>query len=386
MTLPLRAKVVPLVLALACLWPNVGLTSPAEQPLESKAATVTLTAVASRRLVRELELPAELAAFRSIALYPKAQGFVEWIGVDRASRVRQGEELVRLVAPELAAHVAEADAKIQMARAQRIEAEAKYAADQATYRRLRAAAKTPGVVAGNDVELAQHAAEAGQARAAAWSESEKAARDTAQAVRATESYLKVTAPFDGIITERNVNEGSLAGPGGPAAAMPMLRLDETSRLRLVVPLPESEVGNFAIGEQSSFGVSAYPGIGFAGVIRRPAGTLDVKTRTMPVELDVDNADGRLAPGMYALVRWRSQRRRDTLWVPASAIATTTERSFVIAVRDGKAVWVDVKRGATVANQVEVFGALTADDRVVQRGTDELRSGTPIRAADPSKGP
>ncbi|MBI3892445.1 MAG: efflux RND transporter periplasmic adaptor subunit [Candidatus Wallbacteria bacterium] len=194
----------------------------------SNAPMVTVTGVVSRRMEREFELPAELAAFRSVALYPRTQGFVDWIGVDRASKVRQGEELMRLVAPELAAQVAEADAKSQMAHAQRIEAEAKQAGEQATYRRLQAAGRTPGVVAANDVENAQHTAEAARARAEAWNESEKAARDAARAVCATESYLRILAPFDGTIVERNVHEGSLSGP---AAATPVLRIEETARLR-----------------------------------------------------------------------------------------------------------------------------------------------------------
>lgn len=341
---------------------------------DSVAPTVHVTPVVSKTLVRDLDLPGELAAFRTVALYPKVQGFVEWIGVDRGSRVRKGEELVRLQAPELAAQASEAEAKVQMVRAQGLETEAKYAADQATYRRLKAASKTPGVVSGNEVEIAQHTAEASLARSQAWRASEKAARDAADAVRNTEGYLKVAAPFDGVVSERNVHEGSLVGPTGTGAAQPMVRVQDVARLRLVVALPESEIGGIVMGDRVVFSVPAQPGVTFSGVVSRKAEAVDVKTRTMPIELDVENADRRIAPGMYAQVKWKSRRPRPTLFVPPSAVVTTTERTFVIAVRDGKTVWVDVKRGATSGHQIEIFGELQAGEKVVARGSDELRAG------------
>jgi multidrug efflux pump subunit AcrA (membrane-fusion protein) len=109
-------------------------------------------------------------------------------------------------------------------------------------------------------------------------------------------------------------------------------------------------------------------------------------RTMPVELDVVNTDGKLAPGMLANVAWTMRRARPSLFVPPSALATTTERTFVVRVRNGVTEWVDVKRGATMGPLVEVFGKLSAGDQVAIRGTDELRAGTRVVAeqAAPAK--
>ncbi|HSQ21012.1 MAG TPA: hypothetical protein VLR92_11640 [Blastocatellia bacterium] len=104
---------------------------------------------------------------------------------------------------------------------------------------------------------------------------------------------------------------------------------------------------------------------------------------MPVELDVDNATRRLAPGMFAQVIWPSKRSQPSLFVPASAVATTTERCFVIRIREGAAEWVDVKRGAAMGNLIEVFGNLEAGDQVATRGSDELREGTHVVAKQAS---
>jgi multidrug efflux pump subunit AcrA (membrane-fusion protein) len=126
-------------------------------------------------------------------------------------------------------------------------------------------------------------------------------------------------------------------------------------------------------------VSAFPGENFFGVVQRISHTLDEKTRTMPVELDVINDSARLAPGMFPEVIWPTTRPRPSLFVPASAIATTTERVFVIRIRNGTTEWVDVKRGVSMGDLVEVFGDLQENDVIATRGTDELRAGIPIVA-------
>jgi membrane fusion protein, multidrug efflux system len=192
----------------------------------------------------------------------------------------------------------------------------------------------------------------------------------------------MVAPFDGVITERNVHTGSLAGPSGAAGAPPMLRLQQVSRLRLVVPVPEGEVAGVSPGVNVTFTVPAFPGEIFAGAVARIGHSIDPRTRTMPVELDVNNPSLRLAPGMLPQVSWPTRRPRPSLLVPASAVTVTTERSFVIRIRDGIAEWVDVTRDASVnqygTDMVEVFGELAPGDRIAVRGTDELRAGTRVQ--------
>jgi membrane fusion protein, multidrug efflux system len=134
----------------------------------------------------------------------------------------------------------------------------------------------------------------------------------------------------------------------------------------------------------TFTVPAFPGEIFAGAVARIGHSIDPRTRTMPVELDVNNPSLRLAPGMLPQVSWPTRRLRPSLLVPASAVTVTTERSFVIRIWDGIAEWVDVTRDASVnqygTDMVEVFGELAPGDRIAVRGTDELRAGTRERRA------
>ena len=205
-----------------------------------------------------------------------------------------------------------------------------------------------------------------------------ASRASVQALKELEGYLTITAPFDGVITERNVHPGYLAGPGS-GSTTPMLRLEQSSRLRLVVAVPEAHVGGIPSGAQVSFTVPAYPGEVFHGKVSRVAHSVDAKTRTMAVELDVGNRDLRLAPGMYPEVLWPVRPSRPSLLVPPASIVTTTERTFVIRIKDGVTEWVTVTRGAVVGNVVEVYGLLKPGDLVVRRGSDELREGTRVKA-------
>jgi membrane fusion protein (multidrug efflux system) len=354
------------------------------------APTVEVTKVASKKLSITTRLPGELQAYEAVAVFPKVTAYVDSISVDRGTRVKSGQLMARLVAPEVAAQRAEAQSKLQAAEAQRAEAEAKLASDQSTYDRMKSASATPGVVAGNDLEIAQKAAEADRARLEALRESAEAAKSALKSITEIEGYLQVRAPFDGIVTERNVHPGSLVGPAtsSSGAAMPMVRVEKTARLRLVVPVPEKYATGINVGSKVEFSVPAFPSQTFAGTIARVAHSVDVKTRTMPVELDVNNADGRLSSGMFPEVLCPVRRTEPTLFVPVTAVARTTEATFVIRIREGNTEWVTIQTGELEGKSIEVFGGLREGDEVAIRGTDELRAGTHVvtkQVAEPATG-
>ncbi|MEK7831453.1 MAG: efflux RND transporter periplasmic adaptor subunit [Acidobacteriota bacterium] len=389
--------------------------SPSTMPTTAAAPppTVNVVTVESHELNRQLRLPGELLPFEDVAIYAKLQSFVEQITVDRGSMVKRGQLLVRLRAPELdtqrreaearvsgmQSQKVEAQARVASIRAQRIEAEAKLSSEEATFKRMKAASATPGVVAGNDLEIAERIIEQARARVQAlieteraaqaqiktFDESERALKEAVTSASNIEAYLRITAPFDGVVTERNAHPGSLAMPTG----MPMLRLQQVSRLRLVVAVPETEVAGINPGAKLNFTLPAFPGETFSGTVARNSRSLDAKTRTMPIELDVANASGKLAPGMFPEIQWPTKRPRPSLFVPPTAIATTTERSFVIRIKDGTTEWVDVKRGASMNQKgidlVEVFGDLASGDTIAARGTDELRAGTKVNTKQPTQG-
>jgi membrane fusion protein (multidrug efflux system) len=346
----------------------------------SAQAPVDVVRVVSKAVERQVKLPGEFQPYLAVSIYAKLAGFVKRVDVDRGSSVKQGQVLVTIEAPEMQAQIVEAQSKAQALGLQRAEAEAKLAGAQSTYDRLKAASATPGVVAENDVVVAQKTAEAAQALVRSYGDSIKAAEAQVQAVKDLEQYLTLKAPFDGIITERNVHPGALVGPG--SGSTPLLKLHQVSRLRLIVAVPEALVGAMVKGARVPFTVPAYPGETFYGVVRLMAHDLDEKTRSMAVELDVKNPDLRLGAGMYPEAQWPVRRPQPSLLVPPTSIVTTTERTFVVRVRNGVAEWVNVSRGARVGDLVEAFGALKEGDTIVRRGTDEIREGAKVNAQPP----
>jgi membrane fusion protein, multidrug efflux system len=329
--------------------------------------------VVAQMLDKTVTIPADLTAYQGVNIHAKVTGFVEDMRVDRGSWVKQGQTLAMLSAPELRAQTLKAEAELQSARARQAEAEARSVSARSSFERLRAAAQTPGVVAGNDVEIAERNLEAAQAQVEAMKSSVTAADAAIRALKDLESYLILRAPFDGVITERHVHPGSLVGPSGT----PVVRIEQLSRLRLTVPVPETYVAGITKGTRVTFSVSAYPGQTFAGVIARPAHSLDMKTRSMLVELDVSNSTQVLAPGMFAEVQWPISRAQASLFVPTTSVVRTSERQFVIRLRNGVAEWVDVRRGQANGNLIEVFGDLREGDVVARRGNDEIRPGTRV---------
>ena len=364
--------------AIAC---GADAPAPVGRPAAPRGPVIIdIVSVVEMPLDVQLSLPGELTAYQSVDVHPRVSGFVRTVAVDRGTRVRRGDLLLTLEAPELVAHRAEAQSKLQAAEAALIAAQARADSDRSTFDRLKLAAATPGVVAGTDVLMAEKAAEASSSQVSGAERSVEASRQALNALREMEGYLRVTAPFDGVVTERNIHPGALVGPNG-AGSSPLLRVVDASRLRLVVPVPERYATALTPGAAIPFAVAAYPGRRFSGTIARVAQAVDVRTRTMAVELDVANAAGALAPGAFCQVQWPVHRTTPSLFVPSSSVGATTDRTFVVRVREGKTEWVDVRTGLTSGTLVEVFGELRAGDTVAMRGTDELRPGTGVQARE-----
>jgi RND family efflux transporter MFP subunit len=146
-----------------------------------------------------------------------------------------------------------------------------------------------------------------------------------------------------------------------------------------VAVPETDVGAIAEGANAAFVVRTWPGQKFSGVIRRVAHAIDTKTRTMPVELDVDNRNNKLAAGMYAEVSWPIHRDTPSLFVPPSAVVQTTEKTYVDRVHDGVIEQVPVQRATALKDRVEVVGPLQPGDLVLRRGSEEMKDGTKVKA-------
>jgi RND family efflux transporter MFP subunit len=344
-------------------------------PLAALAQQTEVVAVSPGREARTVELPGELLPYEQVQLHARVSGYVDRVLVDMGSAVRRGQLLASLSAPEIEARIAEAKSRVQAAEAERVQAEAQVAASGSTYERLKKAAETPGAISGNELTLAEKQLEAARALSAARLQARRAADASLRAVEQMQEYQKITAPFDGIITERFADPGALVKADSDPA---LFVLQKISPLRLEVAVPEQYAGGLPRGTRVKFRVSAFPARTYTGTVARFAHSVDRKTRTAAVQADVPNADRSLAPGMYPQVSWPVRSAVAALSVPRTSVVRTTERTFVIRVRNGRAEWVDVRPGAASGDLIEVVGPLAPGDLVVRRGTDEIREGASIQ--------
>jgi len=353
----------------------------ANKQAEPDAQTVEVVPVTFQKLATVFTLPAQLIPFETVDIYPKVTGFMDMIRVDRGSRVHKGEIIIRLSAPELVAQGAQAESALRAAESQLTSVKAKLASDQGTYLHMASAAKTPGVVAENDVMVASQITSADQGQVQSAENNVAAARDALHSVAQLESYLSIHAPFDGIVTTRNLHPGALVGPAsGRSGTLPLVQIVDMGHLRLIVPVPEAYVGEMQTGQQVAFSVPAYPGQTFHAPITRISHNVDPNTRTMPVELDVQSRDGRLSPGSFSTVQWPVHRAAPTMFVPVSAVTNDQQRTFVERVRNGKTEWVDVVTGLSVNGNIEVFGDLKPADEVIRNATDAIRPGQQVKTS------
>ncbi len=375
---------------------------------ESEDLTVPVFRVKSKKLHKDFELPAELLPFRDVKVHSKVKGFVSWIGVDRGSKVKAGQIMIKLSAPELDAkcdearsHIAEAKAaqaearsNYESANANRVEVKAKLDSDKLTLLRLKKAALTPGAIALNEVDIAQKTVEGDAARLEAAESKELAAKEEINAkmeaarvaehglesLEETREYLLIKAPFDGVITERWVHEGDMAGMESSSRneeEHPLLRLIEPKRLRLVVSIPEVITAQICQGDKLDFSVPAYLGKHFSGIVSRIGHSLDTHTRTMPVELDVKNDKGELEPGMYATVQWQFNYPEKALVVPVSSVLSTLEKTFVVVIKDGFVHRVSVTPGQTIDGYVQIAGDLKEGETVALTASEELKPASKV---------
>ena len=344
-----------------------GNASADKKPAKERPAPAphyTLGEVTEGQLGSTADLPAVLRPFETVDIYPRVNGFIKDLPVDRGSVVKKGQLLVRLEAPEL-------EQQYFAAKAKYLQVYALYLASKDNYDRLVVANRMPGTVSAHDLELA---------RAKMIADSATAQGEIAnyKALEATKDYLNVLAPFDGVITERNVHPGALVGPNLKTDDKPMLVLQQESRLRLVIDVPEIYSNQLTPRTVVRFRVSTLPGKVFKGAISRSAGSLSMKYRSEAIEVDVDNADRLLKPGMYAEVELPVIRNTNSLIVPRSAIITSTEKKYVITVSNNKARRVDITEGNSRNDSAEIFGDLRLHDTIIINANEEIKDGAVIK--------
>ncbi len=360
---------------------------------EMVAAVVKVT---RGKLGAPLTLAGAFKPFQDVDVHAKIAGYIKTIFVDVGSRVTVGQTLAILEVPELAAQLAGADAAVRRSREEISRAQgdvqrarSAHVAIHAMYSRLQQAAQQKeGLVAQQEVDNAQakdleSEAQVSSAEAAlnAAQQALEVAEANAKQYAALSEYTRIVAPFTGVVTIRYADTGSLiaAGTASSTQSTPVVRIAQISVLRLVLPIPESIAGEIRLGDPVKVHVQAL-NADYVGKVSRFADSLDPQTRTMETEIDFQNSDGKLLPGMYVQAIVAAPDKRDMLTVPLEAVelgADASQGSVLVVNSQNVLEERKVQLGLQGSTRVEVRAGLTEGERVVVGSRNEFRSGMKV---------
>ncbi len=329
----------------------------------AKPADVEAFILNKSNLTSSVKIPGELIAFQQVDLYAKVNSYIKKMQVDVGSEVKAGQLLAELEAPEINSQLSAADSKLKSQ-------EAIYFASKATYDRLFETNKTPGTISKNDLDQANAKQKSDLAQL-------EAAKSNYHEILNTKDYLQIRAPFNGVITARNVSAGAYVGPSGKGSDLPLFTLQEHNKLRLVVSVPEAYTAYISSKSEVSFSVNSISSEKYKAKIARLAGALDTKLRSQHIEMDVVNESHKLLPGMVAEVTIPLSANTNAYIVPASAVLNSTSGVFVISIHQKTNTWVPIKSGRTYDGRTEIFGTLTSGDTILTKASEEVRNGTVI---------
>jgi len=347
-----------------------------------------------RPIAEHLTVSSELVPFQEIDVYAKEAGYVKELNVDYGSHVRAGQVMAVLEIPELEAQIQQDEAAIkarehEVATAQNQVARAMAQRDvlHLEYTRLEGVTKTrPGLVAQQEVDDAESKDLAAQSNVDAAQGTMEAARSEVAVAeaklvhdKALYDYSKITAPFDGVVTQRFANLGALMQAGTSSTqATPLVRLSQENLFRLVIPVPESYVRFIRINDPVEVKVPALNGT-VLGKVARTSVDVNSDTRTMHTEVDVPNRDGKLVPGLYAEAVLTLSQRGSVPTVPIQAIDREGDDTTVMILQADKVTRRPIKLGIQTANYAEVASGLNPGEQVVVSDRSGLKPGERVEA-------
>jgi len=361
---------------------------------DAQLPTIAVAKAASHDLSRNVILTAEFKPFQEIDVLAKVAGYVKQINVDAGDRVKQGQLLAVLEIPEMESDIVRAQAALQRSRAEVARArdelqraQAAHDMNHLAYTRLDSVSKTrPGLVAQQEIDDAHSRDLQGEAQIAGAKSALGAAEEQVRVSEADQTriktmfdYARVTAPFTGIVTKRFANTGSMiqAGTASTTQTMPIVRLSENGLLRLILPVPESEVPLIKIGKSVQVNVPTLHRT-FAGKIARFSNELQLSTRTMDTEVDVPNPELVIIPGMYAEVSLAVEQSPHALTIPLAAIGGSDEKRTVFLVnQSGRIEERPIEVGIETSELAEIKSGLAAGDLVVVGSKSQLKPGQQV---------
>lgn len=317
-------------------------------------------------LTSEISLPGNTQAFMDTPIYSRTNGYLKSWYFDIGAHVKKGQLMATIETPEL-------DQQLQVAQADLKSAQANLDLANTTSARYQNLLKTNSVSKQEtDVAVSDAAAK-------------KAAVDSSTAnVRRLEqlqSFERVYAPFDGIVTARNTDVGRLISAGQNTTPQELFHLAAIGKLRVYVSVPEGYSTAIKDGGKATLTLDEYPGRTFEGTIARNSNAIDQATRTLNVEVDVDNPKGELLPGAYVFVHFKVPQHAAALSIPSNTLLFRSEGLRVGVVRDGRVQLVPVKIGRDAGATVEIASGLTPNDAVILDPSDSLASGQEVQIAN-----
>ncbi len=370
-----------LLLALPGLICACGAGSTGENSTQGAEEQHEVIILKKSNLSGNFSLPGELKPFEAVNIYSKVGGFVRKINVDRGSRVKRNEVMAEIDAPEIFAEMAAAKAAAQAAEGEVLKAKSLWETSKDQYNRLLKTSQTQGAVSAGDLLQVSNKMKADSSLYLAAQSQWEASKSMLQASEQMAAYLTIRAPFEGVVTERNIHTGTFTSSQGSENMEPLFRLEMTQKLRLEIPVPEAYAGLDFQGDSVNFEVNTKPGTTHKAVITRQAGGLRPQTRTEMIEADVFNENLGLLGGSFAQVNL-TYEKEDTFVIPSSALVSSLEDRFVVRVVNNLAERVPVRRGLVVKGNVEIFGNLKEGDRLLISPPENLQSGQQVSVATP----
>jgi RND family efflux transporter MFP subunit len=341
----------------------------AQSTAQAAIPSVSVVHPQSQNRAQDLILPGSTQAFIDSPIYARTNGYLKRWYVDIGARVHQGELLAEIETPEL-------DQQLRQAQAELATAEANLNLSQITAERDENLLKTHSV----STQERDNAVNSSAANKA----SVESNRANVARLEQLQSYEKVDAPFDGIITARSTDIGALIDAGANAPKE-LFHIAAINKLRIYVAVPEVYSRAAVTGAPADLTLDEYPGEIFHGKLVRNSNSIDAVSRTLLVEVDVDNNRRRLMPGAYAQVHLKLPADARSLTIPANTLIFRKDGLQVAVVRNGKAELTQVTPGHDYGDSMEVLAGLQPDDDIILSPSDSLISGTPVRLNNPASG-
>jgi RND family efflux transporter MFP subunit len=350
--------------------------SSSDRALQKENAAAAIPSVnvvypAPSTLSSEIALPGNTQAFIDAPIYSRTSGYLKSWYFDIGARVRKGQLMAQIETPEL-------DQQLQVAQADLKSAQANLDLANTTSTRYQNLLKTNSV-SKQETDVAMSDAAAKQAAV-------DASMANVRRLEQLQSFEKVYAPFDGIVTARNTDIGRLISAGQNTMPQELFHLAAIGKIRVYVAVPEAYSAAIKDGGKATLTLDEYPGRSFEGTIARNSNAIDQSSRTLNVEVDVDNPKGELLPGAYVFVHFKVPEHAAILMLPSNTLLFRSEGLRVGVVRGGRVQLVPVKIGKDAGATVEVASGLTANDAVILDPSDSLASGQEVQIANRTNAP